>query len=117
MQFKKFARFDPHGAPLDDTTFAARIRAVTHRAAWTEPLPKDQRIVFPGYKDLREMSEARRELLQLNIGHGWPSYFRPSNARMMFQDQRLSGEDSRSIERSLGSRRRCLSDSLLPIPA
>jgi hypothetical protein len=58
---------------------------VTHRAAWAEPLPENQRIVFPGYKNLREMSEARRELLQLNIGHGWPSYFRISNARMMFQ--------------------------------
>jgi hypothetical protein len=42
--------------------------------------------VFPGYKDLREMSKAQRELVQKNIGHGWPSYFRISNARMMFQD-------------------------------
>lgn len=48
-------------------------------------MPKDQRIVFPGYKDLREMSKARRELVQLNIGHGWPSYFRISNVRMIFQ--------------------------------
>ena len=86
MQFRKFARFDPKGAPLDDTPLAARVRAVTHRAAWAEPLPENQRIVFPGYKNLREMSEARRELLQLNIGHGWPSYFRPGNARMIFQE-------------------------------
>jgi hypothetical protein len=85
MQFRKFARFDPGSAPLDDTSMAARIRAVTHRAAWEEPLPDAQRIVFPGYKDLREMSNARRELLQRTIGHGWPSYFRISNARMMFQ--------------------------------
>jgi hypothetical protein len=42
--------------------------------------------VFPGYKDLKEMSKARRELVQLNIGHGWPSYFRFSNMRMIFQD-------------------------------
>ena len=85
MQFKKFARFDPKGAPLDDASLAARVRTVTHQAAWAEPLPENQRIVFPGYKNLREMSEARRELLQRNIGHGWPSYFRISNARMMFQ--------------------------------
>jgi len=85
MQFKKFARFDPRGAPLDDASLAARIRSVTHRQPWTEPLPQDQRVVFPGYKDLREMSKARRELVQLNIGHGWPSYFRISNARMIFQ--------------------------------
>jgi hypothetical protein len=85
MQFKKFARFDPHNAPLDDTSLAARIHAVTHQQPWGELLPEDQRIVFPGYKDLREMSKARRELVQLNIGHGWPSYFRISNARMIFQ--------------------------------
>ena len=85
LQFKKFARFDPRSAPLDDASLAARIRAVTHRQPWTQPLPKDQRIVFPGYKDLREMSKAHRELVQLNIGHGWPSYFRISNARMIFQ--------------------------------
>jgi hypothetical protein len=85
MQFKKFARFDPHGTPLDDASLATRVRAVTHRTAWGEPLPEDQRIVFPGYKDLREMSKAHRELLQRTIGHGWPSYFRISNARMMFQ--------------------------------
>jgi len=85
VQFKKFARFKSHGATLDDSALAARVRAVTHRAAWAEPLPEDQRIVFPGYENLREMSEARRELLQRNIGHGWPSYFRISNARMMFQ--------------------------------
>jgi hypothetical protein len=84
MQFKKFARFDPRSAPLDDTSLATRIRAVTHRAPWAEPLPEDQRIVFPGYKDLREMSKVRRELVQLSIGHGWPSYFRISNARMIF---------------------------------
>jgi hypothetical protein len=85
IQFKKFARFDPGSTPLDDVALAVRIRAVTHRAAWAEPLPKHERIVFPGYKDFREMSEARRELLQRTIGHGWPSYFRFSNARMMFQ--------------------------------
>ena len=86
MQFKKFARFEPHSAALDDSALAARIRAVTRQPAWTEALPDNQRIVFPGYKDLKQMSKARREVVQLSIGHGWPSYFRISNARMMFQD-------------------------------
>src|SRR5215472_17482153 len=85
-QFKKFARFEPQSNPLDDASLAARIRSVTRQATWTKPLPENQRIVFPGYKDLKEMSTAHRELVQLSIGHGWPSYFRISNARMMFQD-------------------------------
>ena len=85
VQFEKFARFDPRSAPLDDTSLAARLRAVTRQVAWMDPLPENQRIVFPGYKHLKEMSKARRELVQLNIGHGWPSYFRISNIRMVFQ--------------------------------
>src|SRR5438034_6733720 len=85
LQFKTFARFEPRSAALDDTALAARVRAVRRQPAWAKPLPEDQRIVFPGYKDLREMSKARRELVQLSIGHGWPSYFRISNARMIFQ--------------------------------
>jgi hypothetical protein len=94
MQFKKFARFDPHGTPLDDVTLASRIRAVTHREPWEEPLPERERIVFPGYKDLREMSKARRELVQKSIGHGWPSYFRISNMRMIFQESASYQEDT-----------------------
>lgn len=86
VQFKKFARFEPRSAPLDDASLAARIRDLTRQPTWTEPLPDNQRIVFPGYKDLKDMSKARRELVQLNIGHGWPSYFRISNVRMMFED-------------------------------
>ncbi len=98
-QFKKFARFDPRSSPLDDASLADRIRALTHQAAWTESLPENQRIVFPGYKDLKEMSKAHRELVQLNIGHGWPSYFRISNARMIFQDgPGYQERDSRSTE-------------------
>ena len=54
-QFKKFARFEPQSNPLDDASLVARIRALTRQTAWTEPLPENQRIVFPGYKDLKEM--------------------------------------------------------------
>src|SRR5213595_2703282 len=85
MQFQKFARFDPHAAPLDDNALAARIRHVTHRAAWGKPLPADQRVVFPGYANLRAMSKARREVVRANIGLGWPTYFRFGNFRMLFQ--------------------------------
>ncbi|HEY3659636.1 MAG TPA: hypothetical protein VGK91_00240 [Candidatus Udaeobacter sp.] len=85
-QFKKFARFDARSTPLDDASLAARVRDITRQPAWSQPLAENQRIVFPGYKDLKEMSKARREVVQLSIGHGWPSYFRVSNARMMFQD-------------------------------
>jgi len=85
MQFQKFARFDPHAPPLDDRALAARIRNVTRRAAWGRPLPSDQRVVFPGYANLRAMSKARREVVRANIGLGWPTYFRLGNFRMLFE--------------------------------
>ena len=85
VQFYKFARFDPNGRPLDDRELARRIRAVTRRAPWHAALPENERIVFPGYANLHEMSETRTKLLQQNIGIGWPTYIRIGNFRMLFQ--------------------------------
>ena len=84
-QFKKFARFDPRGAPLDDKALAARIRSVTRRQVWADPLPENQRVVFPGYANLREMSKTRGKVLRANIGLGWTVYLRPSNGRIVYQ--------------------------------
>ena len=84
MQFRKFARFDPHGVPLNNQELAQRIRAVARRAPWLEVLPDNQRIVFPGYSNLREISNTRTKVFEDNIGSGFMSYFRPSNVRMVF---------------------------------
>src|SRR5437660_7168798 len=67
MQFKKFARFDPHAPPLDDRDLAKRIRQVTRRAAWRDTFPYNQRVVFPGYANLRQLSKARCLVLQRNL--------------------------------------------------
>jgi hypothetical protein len=85
MQFQKFARFDSHAPPFDDKALAARIRSVTRRAAWGKPLPTNQRVVFPGYANLRAMSQARREVVRANIGLGWPTYVRLGNIRMLYE--------------------------------
>ena len=60
LQFHKFARFDPRGTPLNDKELAARVRIVTHKQPWHEALPAEQRIVFPGYRDLRALSVGTR---------------------------------------------------------
>jgi hypothetical protein len=84
LQFHKFARFDPKSMQLDDKGLAARIRMVTRHHPWDPALPESQRIVFPGYTDLYEMSKARGPLLQENIGLGWPTFVRFGNMRMFF---------------------------------
>lgn len=102
MQFRKFARFDPRATPLDDKSLAARIRAVTRRQAWVKSLPEDQRVVFPGYANLREMSKARQGVLQENIGLGWPVYFRFGNFRMVFQhDPKYQDETHANLNATL----------------
>jgi hypothetical protein len=88
LQFQKFARFDPHGAPLEDRELALRIRAVVNRAPWSSPLPEDRRVVFSGYANLRQLSKAKTDAFQRNLGSGFLTYFRPANARMFFVHSR-----------------------------
>lgn len=85
MQFRKFARFEPHAPMLDDAQLAARIREVTRRAAWKPTLPENERVVFSGYAGVREMSQERGRVLQDNVGKGWPTYWRPGNWRMILE--------------------------------
>jgi hypothetical protein len=80
VQFWKFARFDSSKKPLSRVELADRIREVTERSVWLPPLPFKERIVFPGYANLREISAADPAVFQENIGLGWPVYFRTGNA-------------------------------------
>lgn len=84
IQFSKFARFDPHVPRIDDKELVRRLREVTRHAVWRQPLPMQDRVVFPGYANLRQLSKERGRLLQDHIGHGWPSYFRLGNSRMFY---------------------------------
>jgi len=79
VQFWKFAKFDPNGKPLDDKQLAARIRQVTERSVWLPILSDKDRVVFPGYHDLREASADRPDVFRENLGLGWAIYFRPGN--------------------------------------
>lgn len=79
VQFWKFARFDPKTAPLPHDQLAERIRDVTERSVWLPPLPREKRIVFPGYANLHAVSAADPGIFQTNIGLGWPIYFRAGN--------------------------------------
>ena len=81
-QFRNFARFEPAQPPPDDRTLARLVHRVTSRGAWRSPLPPDERVVIPGYADLRALSSARPLIVQKNIGLGWTAYLRVGNWRM-----------------------------------
>src|SRR5919109_1897948 len=44
-QFQRFARFDPAAPRLTADEYSARVREITARPPWREPLPPDARIV------------------------------------------------------------------------
>ena len=83
-QFYKFARFEPNAPKLDENELHKRIRAVTRKSPWHDPLPPEKRIVIPGYRNLREFSSANTRLMQQNIGVGWVVYLRVGNGRMFY---------------------------------
>jgi hypothetical protein len=79
LQFWKFARFDSDARPLPPDQLALRIREVCARSVWLPALSARDRIVIPGYRDLRDASAKNRYVFQANIGLGWPFYFRTGN--------------------------------------
>ncbi len=85
LQFYQFARFDSKTAPLDDQALAQRVRALSRMQPWKPALSEKERIVFPGYASLRQLSSARARILQENLGLGWPTYTRLGNYRMFFK--------------------------------
>ena len=103
-QFRNFARFEPALPPDDDRTLTAKVRQVTHYAAWRAPLPRERRVVIPGYADLRELSQARAGILQRNCGVWWTTYVRPGNYKMFFAfatGPTYQGWTQRAVERAI----------------
>jgi hypothetical protein len=101
-QFYKFARFEPNAPKLDANDLHKRIRAVTRRPPWHDPLPPEKRIVIPGYHNLRELSAANTQLMQRNIGLGWVVYLRPGNVRMFYlHDKNYQAKTHELLEQTL----------------
>src|SRR5207244_10666895 len=99
----QFGKAGTHASPLDDKEMGKPIRAVTRTPPWHPTLPPEQRIVFPGYRDLRDISQARTRLMQRNIGLGWTAYLRPGNCRMFYLHSKSYQEKTHEeLERTLG---------------
>jgi hypothetical protein len=75
VQFWKVARFDPDAAPVTRDELARRVRRVRSFHVWHDAPPMEDRVVFPGYANLREFSDQQGPLLRENMGPGWTTYF------------------------------------------
>ncbi len=83
VQFWKFARFDASLPALPEQELANQIRKIAKIDVWQEPLNSKERLVIPGYPNLRAASLAHPKTFQENMGLGWPVYFRLGNVPMV----------------------------------
>jgi hypothetical protein len=93
-QFFLNARFDPGQPPADQRTYRRLIRRVISSSP-RRGLPDSEKIVIPGYHDLREFSITQERLLKAECGPAMQSYFQRGHWRMIFpftrhQQQRVA---------------------------
>lgn len=81
-QFLEHARFDAAQPVADEETYRQLVRKVTSIRA-SRTLPDSEKIVIPGYADLRSFSEAHAALLKSECGGAWHSYFQHGHWRMI----------------------------------
>jgi len=79
LQFHQFARFDPRQPRVTREEYARLIRRLSRIPVWSA---RTERIMIPGFRDLREFSRTLPAVLQENLGTWLPSYLRIGNWRM-----------------------------------
>lgn len=98
-QFFQHARFDPALPGTSDEEYRKRIREVASRDP-SECMEAQDKVIIPGFANLREFSEAKPRLLQEECGGAWRSYFQRGHWRMLFgfSRARQKAEVTRLIE-------------------
>jgi len=80
-QFWAHARFDPSQPAAEEATYERLVRRVMD----ADPRrTAEERIVIPGYADLRAFSAAYPELVKRNVAGLWTSQLQRGNWRMIF---------------------------------
>ena len=104
LQFRQFARFAPEQAKVSREEYRRRVRAVGRIAVWSAG--PGERVVIPGFRDLREFSIAYEGMLKESLGNWLPSYFRVGNWRLVMGHPRAGqAKVARWLEASLDAGR------------
>ena len=83
-QFFTFARFEPAAPRLSAAAYTERVRAVVARPPWAPaPLP-DDRVVIPGYANLRDFSRAEESAVKAGLGGRFWTFVHWTNWRVTF---------------------------------
>jgi hypothetical protein len=83
-QFFQFARFDPGAPRLRHDEYVERVRQVTARSPWQAALRPAERVVIPGYRDLREFSRAQEAAVKAGLESRWWTWVHWTNWRVTF---------------------------------
>jgi hypothetical protein len=81
LQFFKFSKFQPSLPKISSEKLSERIGEVSRISVWRDE-SELEKIVIPGHANLRELSLKQPDLLKVNIGNAWPTYFRAGNASL-----------------------------------
>ena len=84
-QFHQFARFDPAAPRVERAEYERLVRAVVSRAPWRGPVPPDDRVVIPGYPNLRAFSAAEEAAVKAGLGGPFWTWVHWTNWRVTFE--------------------------------
>jgi hypothetical protein len=98
-RFFLHAHFDPSQPVADEATYGHLIREVLSRSPRRQSA-EAERIVIPGYANLRAFSAAHEKLLKAECGGAWQSYLQRGHWRMIFP---FSGGHQEDTARELWS--------------
>jgi len=83
-QFLAFARFDPVAPRLSSDEYVERVRQIATRPPWEPALPPDDRVVIPGYDNLRDFSRAEEAAVKAGLGGRFWTFVHWTNWRVTF---------------------------------
>jgi hypothetical protein len=83
-QFFGFARFDPTLPQLDRDGYVERVRAIAALPPWEPGAAPPDRIVIPGYANLREFSRAQERAIKEELGGRFWTLVHWTNWRVTF---------------------------------
>ncbi len=92
-QFQAFARFAPGLGRLDHDAYLVLVRRVTARAPWEPALPAGERVVIPGYANLRDFSQGQEAALKEGLGGRFWTLVHWTNWRVTFVVTRAHQEN------------------------
>lgn len=102
-QFFRFARFDPDAARPSSAECTARVRAVVGGRPWHAPLPPAERIAFPGFTGLHELSRDEEAAVKRGFGTRFWTWVHWTNWRIVHpswpgQQERVAAASVRELQ-------------------